>query len=133
MANPFGLQEVTLNQLGDSTHAINAVDTTGAVSGSPRKSVYQPISVIVSNHEDTTSNLTTDWPDGTGATADAAAEDHMTAEVVIMTSSRHGEPFVKGGKRDMSLKHILHEAAGIPAVPVDVTVLYPNFDYTTFE
>jgi len=61
MANPFGMQEVTLAQLGDETNAVNLVAAAQA-----RKSVYQPIAVIVTDHEDTTSNLTTNWPDGSG-------------------------------------------------------------------
>lgn len=38
MANPFGITEVALNQLGDATNAIN---TTA------RSSVYQPAYLIV--------------------------------------------------------------------------------------
>ena len=125
MANPFGLREVTMAQLIDSTHAINLVDATAANAASPRKSVYQPITVIVTNHVDTTSNLTTDWPDGTGAAATPEAEEHLNTKVAVFLSRRHGEPWEK----DRGLNHII--AKGV--VDLKATVVYPDFDYSTFE
>lgn len=121
MANPFGLPEVTLNQLGDSTHAINT--TT-------RESVYQPLAVIVTDHDATTSNLTTDWPDGAGSEVSPRMEEHMNQSVAVFFQRRHGEAWEKDNGE---LRHRLHKAAGTPAVPTDVTKLWPNFDYSTFE
>lgn len=95
MANPFNIQEVTLAQLADSTHAINTVDTTGLVSASPRKWVYQPIVAIVTDHEDTTSNLA-DWPDGGGTPTDTPANvDHMEQTIAVFLQRRHGEQWEK--------------------------------------
>ncbi len=130
MANPFGLQEVTLNQLGDSTHAINAIDETGALAASPRKSVYQPFVVIVTDHEDTKNSLT-GWPDGGAApTSTALNAAYLADGIALFSSMRHGEPFKKDNG---TLKHILHRADSTPNVPTDVTTLFPNFDYSTFE
>ncbi len=129
MANPFGLQELTLNQIGDSTHDINAIDSTGAEATSPRKYAYQPIAVIATDHDDTVHSLTT-WPDGDDTpTATAANEAYMSEGIAVFVSQRHGEPF----KKDSGRKHIIHKAADTVDVPTDVTVLFPNFDYATFE
>jgi hypothetical protein len=106
MANSFGIIEVTLNQLGDSTHAINT--TT-------RKSPYQPLVARATNHVDDS---------GVNATTEAL----LTAGAAIFTQKAHGHPWLK----DTGLTHLIHQAAATPAVPTNVTVLYPNFDYTTF-
>lgn len=121
MANPFNIPERTLNQLGDSTNTINVV---GGVDG--RTSVYEPLVCIATDHVDTTVGYT--FP---GAVEEQEA--YLDANCVIFVSKRHGEPWTKGSTKDVGLAHILHQAAATPAVPTDVSVLYPNFDYTTFE
>lgn len=107
MANSFNIPEVTLNQLGDSTHAINT--TT-------RKSPYQPLVARATNHADDTG-------------VDCTTEALLDANAAIFVQKRHGEPWVK----DVGTQHIVHKAAATPAVPTNVTVLFPNFNYTTFE
>jgi len=114
MANSFGITEVTLAQLGDSTHAVNAVGSTAA-----RKSVYQPMVVRATNHDD---------DGGANATTQALVE----SDCALFLSRRHGEPWEKvGGLKQVIVKAAANTGTTPPAT--DVTVLYPNFDYTTFE
>ena len=47
---------------------------------------------------------------------------------MTLTQKAHGHPWLK----DTGLTHLIHQTAATPAVPTNVTVLYPNFDYTTF-
>jgi len=117
MANTLGIQEVTLAQVSDNTHAINAIDLTGAVAATPRKSVYQPIVVRVTDHADN----------------DAAETGADTDKMAIFQSSRHGEPW----KKDVGTQHKIHPIAGAAIAPIasgdDYTVIFPDFDYTDFE
>lgn len=108
MTNTLGIPERTLNQVGASTNSINVV---GGADG--RLSVYQPLVVRITDHADN----------------DASEVGADTGKMALFVSARHGEPWVK----DWGLKHILHQAAASPKVPTDVTVLFPNFDYTTFK
>ena len=113
MANTLGIQERTLSLMGTATDDINKVDPTGAVATIPRKSPYQPIVVRAIDHEDNDGAETTD-PD----------------KMAIFTSAHVGAPW----KKDTALKHIVYKAGVDPLeTPVDVTVLFPNFDYSTFE
>lgn len=122
MANPFGIAERTLDQIGDSTNSLNVI---GGTDG--RKSAYQPLVVIATDHDD---YVTPVWPDNTGTPEDEVV---LTANCPIFVSKRHGEPWTRGSLKDVGLEHIIHKAAAVPAVPTNVTVLYPNFDYSTFE
>jgi hypothetical protein len=110
MANSFGIAEVTLNNLGDSTHAIN---TTA------RTSVYQPLVARVTNHV---------YDSGANATTEALLDT-----CAVFHQKRHGEPWTLGSNKDAAKEHNIHKAASTPAVPTNTTVLFPNFDYTTFE
>lgn len=116
MANTLGIQERTLAQISAATNTINLIDPTGDVAASPRKSAYQPIVCRVTDHEDNV----------------GAEVGTDTDKMAIFRSQRHGEPWLK----DTALKHVIIKAAADPVAtptPVDVTVLYPNFDYSTFE
>jgi len=110
MANSFGIPEVTLNVLGDSTAAINA---------STRLHPYQPLVVRVTNsiHDG-----------GANATTEALLE----SDAALYVSQRHGEPWVLNGSVNTTTQ-IIHQAASTPAVPTNTTTLFPNFDYSTFE
>jgi hypothetical protein len=115
MANTLGIQERTLAQISASTNTINLIDLTGAVDASPRKSVYQPIVCRITDHDDDNG--------ATGADTDGMA---------IFVQKRHGEPWIK----EHGLKHVVVQADADPvtnATASDVTVLFPNFDYSTFE
>jgi hypothetical protein len=109
MANTLNIPERTLNQLGDSTNSINVI---GGADG--RKSVYEPLVVRVTNHVDN----------------DAAEVGSDTDKMAIFMSSRHGEPWLKQAN---VLQTVIHKAAATPAVPTNVSCLYPNFDYATFS
>lgn len=114
MANTLGIPERTLTQLSASTNSINVI---GGVDG--RESAYQPKVVRVTDSAYDNG--------GTGEDADNMALFH---------SKRHGEPWVLGGNKDMAVEHRVVEADADPVTnPTDpkVTVLFPNYDYSTFE
>ena len=117
MPNTLNIPEVTLAQIADSTTPVNVINPA-VTDQSQRVSVYQPLVVRVTDHEA-----------DDGGTADYAEG------MALFLSSRHGEPWVLNGKRDMATEHILHHSpAGAPvAAPVNATVIYPDYDYTTFE
>jgi hypothetical protein len=123
MANPFNIPERTIEQVATATNSINVV---GGADG--RLSVYQPLVVIVT---DATSSLTPTWPDNTGTPLDEAELDRTS---VVFVSKRHGEPWTRGSLTDIGLKHIIHNpTATIAGMAKDVTVIFPDFDYSTFE
>lgn len=110
MANTLGIPERTLAQLSNKLNAINNI---GSAEG--RKSPYQPLVVRVTDHADN----------------DAGETGSNTARMAIFKCKAHGHPWIK----DTGLKHVVVQAAADPvATPTrsDVTVLYPNFDYSTF-
>ena len=113
MANTAGIKEVTLEQISLFSHAINVV---GDAAGNARLSVYQPAVVRVTNHTD-----------DDGSTGDAVEG------MALFHSKAHGQPWKKD---DHQTAHIVHRgAAAIVTVSdgTNQTVIYPNFDYTTFE
>jgi len=123
MANPFNIPERTIEQVATATNSLNVV---GGVDG--RLSVYQPLVVIVTDHEDA---LTPTWPDNTGTPED---EKELDRTSVIFVSKRHGEPWTKGALKDIGLKHILHTpTTTIAGMGKDATVVFPDYDYSTFE
>lgn len=113
MANTLNILERTLAQISAST---NDVHTLGTANG--RLSVYEPLVV----------RITDSIYDKAGTGTDA---DNMA----LFLSKRHGEPFVLGGNKDAAGQHKVVKAAADPvATPTatNVTVLFPNFDYSTF-
>ena len=116
MANTLNIQERTLAQISEATNTINLVDPTGAVAATPRKSHFQPAVCRVTDHQDN----------------DAAEVGADTSKMAIFKSARHGEPWLKDAN---VLEHIVVQAAADPVAnptAVNVSVLYPNFDYATF-
>ena len=114
MANTLNIPERTLAQLSESTNSINIIGGTGG-----RLSAYQPLVVRVTDSD----------YDNSGIDNDA---DNMA----LFQSKRHGEPWVLGGNKDMALEHRVVQADADPvtnATDPKVTVLFPNFDYSTFE
>ena len=112
MANTLGIPERTLAQISTAADTINVI---GGVDG--RLSAYQPIVCRVTDHESDDG--------GTGADADNMA---------LFVSTRHGEPWKKdSGARE----HVLHPVAGVAIAPIatgtNYTVIFPDYDYTTFE
>ncbi len=114
MSNTLNIKEVTLIQISDASHAINIV---GTAAGNARLSVYQPAVVRVTNHDD----------DDGGTTDNAEG-------MALFYSKAHGQPWNadKGHK-----KHIIHPIAGATAAPIasgtDMNIIFPDFDYSTFE
>jgi len=111
MANNLGILEVTLAQLADSTHAINVV---GTASGNARLAHWDVAVVRVTNHDD-----------------DDNAEQDDATKMALFKSRAHMYPW----KKDTGAKHIVEHGhpTDIPnnLPSTDVTVLYPNFDYST--
>ena len=123
MANPFNITERTIEQLATATDTINVVGGAGG-----RLGVYQPLVCIVTDHADA---LTPTWPDNTGTPED---EKELDRTSVIFVSKRHGEPWTKGALKDIGLKHIIHTpTTTIAGMGKDATVIFPDFDYATFE
>ena len=111
MANSFNIPEVVIADLGDSTSAINT--TT-------RKSVYQPLVARATNHVF-----------DTAVVADTQAK--LEAGAALFYQKAHGHPWILG-KSDVATESILFETGVDPLlVPTNATVVYPNFDYSTFE
>ena len=114
MSNTLSIKEVTLAQISDASHAINVI---GSAAGNARLSVYQPATVRVTNHADNV----------VGATG--VAED-----MALFTSKAHGQPWCadKGHK-----EHIIHPKAGVTNAPIasgtTMNIIFPDFDYSTFE
>ena len=111
MANTLGIPERTLAQISSATNSINVIS---GVDG--RTSVYQPLVCRITDH----------------ARNDASETGTDTDQMAIFKSEHHGQPWTN----DIGTEHIIHKAAADPVAtptPINVTVLYPNFDYSTFE
>ena len=110
MANNLGIPERTLAQVSESTNSINVI---GGTDG--RLSAYEPLTVRITDHADN-DGAETDDPD----------------KMAIFKSKAHGQPW----KKDANvLVHKVITADADPvtnATPVDVSVLFPNFDYSNF-
>lgn len=106
MANTLNIPERTRAQLATASNSINVV---GGADG--RLSVYQPLVCRMTDHQD-------DDNSETGADA---------YKMALFVSQRHGEPWLKNAN---VLEKVTHEGL-LP--PVNVSVLFPDFDYSTFE
>jgi hypothetical protein len=117
MANTLNIPERTLAQISSQLDTINIIDPAGAVGVNPRLSAYQPLVCRVTDHDDDDNAATTDEAD----------------RMAIFKQSRYGEPWTKDAN---VLEHIIHEADADPVsnpTPTNVSVLYVNYDYATFE
>ena len=111
MSNTLSIPERTLAQISESTNSINVI---GGTDG--RKSVYEPLVCRITDHADN----------------DASETGADTNKMALFASSRHGEPW----KKDVGITHLVIKANADPvtnATATTVTVLFPNFDYTTFN
>lgn len=108
MANNLGIPEVTLAQIVNKDNAINTIGTGG------RMSAFEPLVVRIMGHD-----------------ADTALEEDDPDKMAIFTSKSQGHPW----KKDKNVQEtVTHQSAdGITAAPSNVTCIYPNFDYTTYE
>ncbi len=112
MANTLGIPERTLAQISTATDTINVI-------GGVDRLLYE--------YKPEVSSVTNKVSDDGGTGADA---DNMA----LFVSCRHGEPWKKdAGARE----HVIHPVAGVAIAPIaagtNMTVIYPDFTYTTFE
>ncbi|MBW2647250.1 MAG: hypothetical protein JRE23_13965 [Deltaproteobacteria bacterium] len=105
MSNTLNIPERTMAQIVDSTDPINTYALRPQQLG-----CGGPLVVRVIDHDDN---------DNTEAGTD-------TDKMAIFSSKQFGHPWVK----DTGLKHIISEA---DAAITDATVIYPDYDYSTFE
>ena len=105
MANTLGITEVTMAQIVDSTHAVNLRSARPDAL-----SQGGPLVVRVTDHDDN----------------DASETGADTDKMALFHSRQFGQPW----KKDTGLKHVISEAV---AGTTDATVIYPNYDYSTFE
>lgn len=105
MANTLNIPERTMAQIVDSTNDINtrALRPDAMSQGGP-------LVVRITDHDDN----------------DAAEVGTDTDKMAIFHSRQFGQPWVK----DVGLKHVISEAV---AATTDATVIFPDYDYSTFE
>ena len=106
MANTLNIPERTRAQLATAADTINVI---GGADG--RKSPLQPLVCRMTDHQDN----------------DAGETGTDTDLMAIFKSQAHGQPWLKDAN---VLEHIIHEGL-LP--PVNVSILYPDYDYSTFE
>tara|TARA_R100000544_G_scaffold16105_1_gene7627 strand:- start:1709 stop:2026 length:318 start_codon:yes stop_codon:yes gene_type:complete len=105
MANTLGITEVTMAQLVDSTNAINLRSARPDAL-----SQGGPLVVRITDHDDN----------------DAGETGADTDKMAIFHSRQFGQPWTK----DVGLKHVVSDA---DALKLDATVVFPDYDYSTFE
>lgn len=112
MANSFNIPEVTLLQIADSTHAINA---------GTRLDPLQPLVCRVLGHVNDS---------GAACTTEAL----LDSDAAIFMSKGLGYPWTLGGSKDHAISSVIHDGTNVAgAAPANSTVIYPDFDYSTFE
>ena len=112
MANNLDIVEVTLAQASDSTHAVN---TIGNAAGN-RPHWDSTRTIRITDHQD-----------------NVVLEEDDADQMALFTSKAQGQPWTKDKN---VLIHKVVEADADPVAnptPVDVSVLMPNYDYSTFE
>ncbi len=101
----------TLAQIADSTNSINLL--------SARPEALDTLSCRITDHAHDTSTYTLSGTEPTQAELEGMA---------IFTSSAIGQPWVKKGSHSKVIQR-----AGVDTVTDEVTVLFPDYDYSTFE
>jgi hypothetical protein len=110
MTNTVNIPERTLAQIGLSADSINVI---GGVGG--RLSAYQPLVVRITDHQDN----------------DAGEVGADTDKMAIFMSKQHGQPWEKEAN---VLEHVIHDGPTTGgAVPANASMIYVDFDYSTFE
>lgn len=124
MANTLGILEVTLAEISDKTVRPNIAAEFGTppTAGTPvvkqtRSWAYEPMVVRVTDH-----------------VADDGGTTDNAEGMALFCSQRHGEPWVMVGHQT---QHIIHPLPGVAAAPIaagtDFSVIYVDYDYSTFE
>ncbi len=104
MTNTVNIPGVTLAQAAESTNAVN-------LRGD--QDYLKPRVIRLTDH---VNNDTTEVGDDTD-------------KMALFYQKAYGHPWIQG-LRDVDQVHLIHQ--GTTAIPTNVTVLYPNFDYSTF-
>ena len=111
MPNTLNIPERTLAEISDSTNTINIFGPAVA-----RTHPYQPVVCRITDHDDD----------------DGGAADYADG-MALFVSTRLGEPW----KKDQNVvENIISVADADPVTnptPSNTTVLFPNYDYSTFE
>lgn len=105
MANTLGITEVTLEQAADSTDAVNA-----------GKQWDRPQVIRITDHE---SN-------------DASETGKDTDKMAIFECKAKGHPWMRRGTHLSNIRHDTVKAS-TDTIPKNVEVLYPDWDYATFQ
>ena len=105
MANTLNIPERTMAQIVDSTDTINTYASRPQQLG-----CGGPLVVRIVDHDDN----------------DSGESGTDTDKMAIFSSKHIGHPWVK----DTGLKHVISEADDSIT---DATVIYPDYDYSTFE
>lgn len=106
MANTLGITEVTLLQLVDGTHAVNADGTWDKVR-----------TVRVTDH----------------VSNDGTETGSNTEKMAIFTCPAKGHPWQRQGTHLSRKIHRQPVGDNTTAVPTDVEVIFPNWDYSEFQ
>jgi hypothetical protein len=121
MANNLNILEVTLAEISDSTFGPNVAANFGAVPTAGVKTIrswsYEPMVVRVTDH-----------------VANVVLEEDDPEKMALFLSCRHGNPWELTGHQPQK---IIHPLAGVAAAPIttgtNYSVIYPDFDYATFD
>jgi hypothetical protein len=108
MSNTLGILEYTLAQVATSTAEPNLVKGTAV-----RKEWFQPRVIRISDHEDNVTAETTD-----------------PYKMALFCSKAHGHPWEK---QVNCQKHLIHSPTAGLTPAASMNIIFPNFDYTTFE
>lgn len=108
MSNTLGITEVTLAQAADSTHAVNLTPQP--------ESMGRGVTIRITDHVNN----------------DKGATDKDTTRMALFHRKAHGHPWMRKGTH---LSAPIWETVDplTDVIPTNVEVLYPDFDYTTFE
>ena len=105
MANTLGLNEQTMADIVNSASLMNGYGARPHSFGTGG-----PLVVRISDHDDN----------------DAAEVGADTDKMAIFSSKAYGHPWVK----EHGLKHVVSNG---DAALTDATVIFPDYDYSTFE
>lgn len=117
---PFEPTAVPKRTLLEISQGANSINVIGGLDG--RLSAYQPLVCRVTDHvADTLADLSDP--------VDAAEQD---ASCAVFRSARHGEPWLLDANNGEHIVIKADDNPGVTLTPSNVTVLYPNYDYSTF-
>jgi hypothetical protein len=108
MANSLGILEYTLAAVANSLAEPNLLKEPNA-----RKEWFQPRVIRITDHED-----------------NDALEENDPYKMALFCSKAHGHPWEK---QVNCQKHLIHKPTDGLAPTAEMNIIFPDFDYTTFE